>query len=384
MFLGALVLLLSTGHAVTPEQVLKTAWSDKTYVVHDEIQSTDSKNPFKSIEASASQEGKGEKEIEYGLKFNLKSYPEWKSGRSGGEQRAVLKESALAWALRDRYGVLLNYEMATQKMTVVEASLQISEKQLKAQTLSLRAGKSNSKTYLDAKAELLKLERTKLLLEQEMKLLQQKMQRWLANEHAPELKVGDLLEVDEISKAMEGQQLSEQSLTGKLAKEEINEMDQELQIVRGRERQWFKSFDVAQVRKKDEDYLEFGVTINLPPLASDDYQRQRQNELILKKALKQRDFENNLDRLSSLRFQILNSIEIFKITSSHRALVTKAGSADPLVNIQTRLAAQQEQLDLLNQRQSITTMYLDYLLENEILSREPEKNHLSAHKAAIL
>jgi hypothetical protein len=64
-------------------------------------------------------------------------------------------------------------------------------------------------------------------------------------------------------------------------------------------------------------------------------------------------------------------------------LVTKAGSADPLVNIQTKLASQQEQLDLLNQRQSITTMYLDYLLENEILIKEPERNHLSKNKVEI-
>ncbi|MNT17384.1 hypothetical protein D3C72_1525300 [compost metagenome] len=126
-----------------------------------------------------------------------------------------------------------------------------------------------------------------------------------------------------------------------------------------------------------------GFTLNLPPLGSDDYQKQRQNELILKKALKQRDFENTLDRLGSMRFQILNSVEIFKISSSHQALVTKAGSADPLVNIQTKLASQQEQLDLLNQRQSITTMYLDYLLENEIFIKEPERNHLSKNKLEI-
>ena len=382
MILSALFLFLVSSHAATAEQVLKTAWSDKTYVVHDEILATDSKNPFKDVEGSVSQETYGDRETEYELKFNLKSYAEWKSGRSGGEQAKTLKESALAWALRDRYGVLLHYEMASQKLKLVQEALLISESQLKAQTLSLRAGKSSSKAYLDAKAELLKLERTKLLLDQELSVLKQKIQRWLPGEES--LSTVDLISVEDISKNIEAQKISDSSLTAKLTQEEIKEMDQELQIVRGRENQWFKSFSVSQVQKKEENVYELGLTLRLPVLGSDDYQRQRQNELILKKALKQRDYENTLDKLSSLRFQILNNIEIFKISSSHKALDSKVGTADPLVNIQTKLAAQQEQLDLINQRQAITTMYLDYLLENEILSREPEKNHLSAHKAVIL
>ena len=225
MILSALFLFLVSSHAATAEQVLKTAWSDKTYVVHDEILATDSKNPFKDVEGSVSQETYGDRETEYELKFNLKSYAEWKSGRSGGEQAKTLKESALAWALRDRYGVLLHYEMASQKLKLVQEALLISESQLKAQTLSLRAGKSSSKAYLDAKAELLKLERTKLLLDQELSVLKQKIQRWLPGEES--LSTVDLISVEDISKNIEAQKISDSSLTAKLTQEEIKEESSE-------------------------------------------------------------------------------------------------------------------------------------------------------------
>ncbi|MNT17383.1 hypothetical protein D3C72_1525290 [compost metagenome] len=130
--------------------------------------------------------------------------------------------------------------MAGQKLKLINDSLAVSDNQLKAQTLSLRAGKSSSKSYLDAKMDLLKLQRTKLLLEQEIEVLKKKIQRWFPSSAEVAISSLDLLDVEDISKSIEAQKVSEQSLSGKLAKEEIQEMDQELQIVRGRENNGLK------------------------------------------------------------------------------------------------------------------------------------------------
>jgi hypothetical protein len=57
--------------------------------------------------------------------------------------------------------------------------------------------------------------------------------------------------------------------------------------------------------------------------------------------------------------------------------------ADPLVNLEAKLMDQEEQLELLNQRQEVTLLYLDYLLESEILLKDPQKHYLVASQKAL-
>lgn len=382
MFLS-FFLYLNSALALTPEQVLKTAWTDKTYLAHDGIQDTDSKNPFRSVDAFYSYERNGDAESEVGLKFNLKSYPEWNSGRSRSESNQTLKESTLAWALRDRYAVLVGYELGAQKLKSVDRFIETAEKHLQAQTLALRAMKTSAKNFLESKEELLGLKRTKSLLLEEREILKKKLERWSLTAEASELESFDLLEVEDIVLGLQGPGLS-QTLTGRLAKEEIQQMDQELQIVRGREKQWVKSFDLSQTTKKEEHLFEFGVSIQLPPLGSDDWIKQRQNELILKMALKQRDLENMSDRLRILRFQIQNAIDLYKLSRANQVITNRSKSLDPLMSFQAKIASHKEQLEVLNQRQSILTLYLEYLLESETLSKAPETNHLSRTRKPIL
>jgi len=370
---------------MSPEQVLKTAWADKTYLVHESIQDTDSKNPFRTIEASYSNERNGETETEIGIKFNLKSYPEWKSGRSRSDQSEVLKESSLAWALRDRYSAILSSHIGEKKMELLEGILQTSEKNLKAIGLSMQVAKATSKNYLDAKEDLLRLQRAKALVLEEKEIISKRLRRW-SPDSEPQVGPLDILNIEDVAQSLLkiSSSPAADSLTGRLAQEEIKQIDQELQVVKGRENQWIKSFDVAQTDKKNEKFLEVGVTLLLPPLSSDDLSKQRQNELILKRALKQRDYENTSDRLQILRFQILNAIELYRSSQASLKVTAKARATDPLVNLQTKLTNQKEELELLNQQQGILTLYLDYLVESEVLSKESTVNHLSLSRKAIL
>lgn len=377
------VLFLNPALALTPEQVLKTAWSDKTYLVHDDIQDTDSKNPFRSVDAFYSVENNDNKDSEIGIKFNLKAFPEWKYGRSRAEANLTLKQSALAWALRDRYVALVGYSLGEQKINIIDQFIETSEKNFLAQRLALKAAKSSLKSFLDAKDELIRLKRSKALLLEEREILKKRIERWSEESEGKDLESIDLLDADDIAKSLGEGTSPGQTLTGRLAKEEILQLDQEVQILKGRERQWVKSFEVSQASKKNDHIVQAEITFQLPPLGSDDWAKQRQNELILKKAIKQRDLENMSDRLQILRFQILNSIEIYKLSKNNQVAVSKSKSLDPLASLQTKITSQKEQLELLNQRQSILTLYLDYLVESEVLSKEPGINHLSRSKKAI-
>ncbi|MFS4458046.1 hypothetical protein [Bdellovibrio sp. HCB2-146] len=363
--------------AATPEQILKTAWTDQTYLVHDEIKSTDSKNPFRSVDAFASTEDKSKPDTEVGLKFQLKSWPEWRSGRSRLGQQRLQKESALSWALRDRYGLLANYQLNQQKLKLLSEAKATSEAFSKAQALSLKAGRSTQKTFLNAQSEEYKLKRMENTIELEQEILKDKIQRWLGADKDKSLESYELVSVDDIYKAVK-ETAPEGSLTAKLAGEELTNIGQELEIVRGRENQWVKSFEVSHVKKPDESHYQFEVTLQLPPFGSDDMLREKQNELILKKALKQREIENTGDRLKIMRLQILNLVEIYQIEKKKRGSFVKG--ADPLVNLEAKLTSLEEQVDLLNQQQEVTLLYLDYLLENESLAKEPEKNFLIAGK----
>jgi hypothetical protein len=380
LFLSCLFSVFSAQALVTSDQVLKTAWSDQTYLVHDEIQSTDSKNPFRTVEAFASTEDDGKEEVEIGLKFQLKSWSEWRSGRSRSEQQKTQKDSALAWALRDRYGMLLNYQINLQKMKLLKDTMASTDAYVRAQSLALKAGRTTQKSFLNAQSDQYKLKRLESAAQLEQELLKNRLQRWLGEQKSLDLESFELLGVDDIY-AMVKSSSAEGSLSARLAQQELVNIVQELEIVRGRERQWFKGFEVAQTQKSAERKFEFEVTFQLPILASDDWAKEKQNELILKKSLKQREIENSGDKLKILRLQILNLVEIYRIEKKKRG--TNARGADPLLNLEAKLMDQEEQLELLNQQQEVTLLYLDYLLESEVLLKDPQKHYLIASQKAL-
>lgn len=383
-FLWLVAVFSSISFATTPEQVLKTAWEDRTYLSYDEIQKTDSKNPFRNVEAFVSREKNGTAETEVGLKLQLKSWPEWTMGRAIGSEQKLLKDSSLGWALKNRYSVLLLFELNRQKQEYIKEALQLSEKFVQAQNLAMQAGKSTSKTYLSAKADLYKFQRTQAALEQEHEVLKTRLQAWVPSFSGNRVENFQLLSVDDIAQALKEHATDSGSLSKKIAKEEIAQMTQELQIVRGRERQWVKSLELSQSQKEkdDERSYEVQITFQLPFLSSDDMAKQKQNELILKRALKQRDLEETVDQLQMLKVQILNLIDLYR--TSRKIAATKTPTLDPLARMERKILYQQEMFDLLNQQQEITALYLDFLLESETLTAKPDKNYLDPSQKALL
>lgn len=376
-----LMFYCSGSFAYTSEQVLKTAWSDRTYLSYDEIQSTGSRNPLRNVEGVLSQEQNGTAEVEVGLKFQFKSWPEWTGKKSLGSEQKLLKETSLGWALRSRYNALLLVELNSQKLKCVEEALRLSDLYIQAQSLSLRAGRGTSKAFLAAKSDLYKLQRTRNALHQEKEILEKRVSSWVPEVKDRNLVGLELVQVDDISQILQGHYPNGDSLSKKIVHEEIEQMGQELEIVKGREKQWFKAFEISQARKDDETRYKLELTVQIPGIGSDDLAKQKQNELILKRALKQRDLEESGDQLQSLKMQILNLVDIYRKAKKMEKI--SVGTLDSLANIERKITQQQEQLDLLNQQQEITSLYLDYLLESEILLKAPDKNYLDKRQGEI-
>ncbi|WII73169.1 hypothetical protein QJS83_04690 [Bdellovibrio sp. 22V] len=379
MFVLFLVLMGVKAQALTSEQVLKTAWNDKTYLSYDGMESVDSRNPLRNVEGFVNTESNSknsDRETEFGLKFQLKSWPEWRLGEQKKDTDShLLKDSSLGWALRNRYTVLLFVELNRQKMKYVDEAIRLADGYLKAQTLALQAGRGSSKSFLSAKTDLYKFQRLKNALEQEKEVLRKKLEVWVVNEKSTELEPINLISVKKISEFLQGHSSGTDSLTKKLAKEEINQMTQELEIVRGRDHQWIKAFEVSQSNNDDETKYKLGINIQIPGLGYDTLAKQKLNDLTLKRALKQRDLEETTDRLQTLKVQILNLIDIYG-AAKKLPMSNAPGSLDPLANIERKISMQEEQIELLNQQQEITNLYIDYLLESEILIKHPEPNYL--------
>ncbi|AFY00486.1 hypothetical protein [Bdellovibrio bacteriovorus] len=384
MLLSWILLGGLSSFAVTPEQVLKTAWSDTAYTSQEEMRPTDSRNPLRNVEGFVSAEKEDDKnEYEVGLKFQFRSWPEWKLGPNSEPRKKVLKEASLAWALHERYLNLISYEISQQKMAVLNSSMKLSEGYLKAQSLSLRAGRTSTKSFLGAQGDIYKLKRLESVIAQENKLAVKKLKSWVPQWGESPLEGFDLISVQEVLDSLGSQPAPEASLTARISETEFKDISRELEILRGREDQWVKGLDVSQTRKEDEVGYKVELTLQLPHLGSDDLSRQKQNELILKKALKQKEAEDSKDRLLSLKNQIQSLAGLYKMTSQGLKESQKVKAQDTLSVLEGRLLQEQTELDLLSQQQEILTLFVEYLLESERLAAEPAKNHLSKTQKVV-
>lgn len=371
-------------HAVTAEQVLKTAWSDSAYTAQEEMRPTDSRNPLRNVEGFASVEKEDDKrEYEVGLKLQFRSWTEWKFGSSTDSNRQVLQDASLAWALHERYLNIVSYEISRLKLEVLSRSLALSEGYLKAQSLSLRAGRTTTKSFLGAQSDIYKLKRLEGVIVQENKAAIKKIKSWMPDWSGDSLDGFELLNVPDVLESLNTQAAPESSLTSRISESELNAISRELEILRGRENQWVKGMDLSQTHKDDEIGYKLELTIQLPQLGSDDLSRQKQNELILKKALKKKEYEDSKDRLLSLKNQIQNLAGLYKLSSSGLKESQKVRVQDTLAVLENRILQEQASLDLLSQQQEILTLFIEYLLESERLAKDPAKNHLSRKQKVV-
>ncbi|MBO9665360.1 MAG: hypothetical protein J7501_00915, partial [Bdellovibrio sp.] len=254
--------------ALTSDQVIKSAWSDRSYMIQDELQATSSKNPLRHVEAFASNENakNGKSETEYGLKFQFKSWPEWRGHRSRYDEQKLLRESTLSWALRDRYAALTTFDLSEKMIKALADAEVVANRNVQAQGVALKAGKITSRAYLKAQVEQVKVKRALTAAKEEAELCRKKIKIWIPDwqgDAPTDLKSWN---VDEIQSFLQMSVTGEKSLSRRIATEELNLLSDELMILRGRESQWLKSIDVSQTQKKDETSFEVGLTLLLPGL----------------------------------------------------------------------------------------------------------------------
>lgn len=374
---GALILLMGfSANALTAEQVLKTAQDDSAYVLEG-FRDLNSANPLRNVEGFASVErDNGKSEVEVGLKLQFRSWPEWRLRKDVHSEQSHLKRASLAWALRERYATLIVHVINQEKIRILKDALRLSEDYLKGQALSLRAGLSTPKSLLDAQNDLYKMRRLENVLNQENSQAVQRIKRWVPGWGEGEIETFELISVQDIQELLTESVSVDASFTSKISDIEKSQLSRELEILRARENQWIKGLELSQVQKKDETGYKVEVSLQLPGLGSDDLSRQKQNELIVKRVLKEKERDEGLGRAAFLKTQLVNLIGLYKLSQTTLEGSLKARGRGPLSVLENQMIQAQNRLELLGQQQEILTLFVDYLLESELLTENPQINQL--------
>lgn len=372
--LGIWLLALSC-HAITSNDVLKTAWSDDFYISQINRISPSTANPFRNVELTASQETDSDRETEIGLKFQFKSYPEWSLRNSSKDAEKVVENFSLSWALHTRYLALMKHKLLSEKLKCAQALHEHLKRWTEAQGVSLKAGRASGKTFTKARLDTLKNER--LLRQLEYEILQNKklIQQWHKNFKDEDRLTSVFLpikSIEEIVHEIDPEKL--ETLTFKLGHQEIDQLQKEIEVVQGKEDQWFKSVGVSKKNKKDEDVYEVQVSIQLPFLFSDESAIQKKNELVFKRAQKKRDLEEK-EGLSVLRTRLLNTLTDFDVITSENNKVGRSAT-DPLEKLEEKIAQGSQCIDAVDLQMDLYTQYIQFLLESEILAKQPQRNFL--------
>lgn len=369
-----LLTMVVPAFSFSPEQVLKTAWTDKTYSSQQELRPVNTRNPLRNVEAFTALETEdGKQEYELGLKFQLRSWAEWRWKGTAESSGSVLKEIALSGALYERYLSLITYEISRRKLEALAKSMALAESYLKAQGLSVKAGRSTAKDLMAAQTDLMKLKRQEALVVEEHSRSKAKLSQWVP-EGEPEMV--DLVTLSEIEESLKEASGSAPSLSGRMVKVELFDINRELEILKARENQWVKEIEVAQGRKESESSYKFKLGFQLPGLGADDLSRQKQNELVLKRALKQKEIDDVGQRQILLKGKIQTLIRLYRLSEKGAPRELRR-RADVLQSLEERMMQDQHTVDLLTQQQEILTLYVEYLLESERLLVEPARNYIT-------
>lgn len=368
-------LLALSSHAFTTNDVLKTAWTDDFYVSQTNRISPSTANPFRNVELTASQETDSDKETEVGLKFQFKSYPEWKLRNTSKDAERVVESFSLSWALHTRYLAVMKHKLLSEKMKCAQTSQDYLKRWTEAQGVSLRAGRASGKAFTKARLDTLKNERLLRQLEYEILQNTKLIQHWDQKFKDEDRITSSFLSVKSIEAIIhEITPEKLDTLTFKLGHQEIDQLQKEIEVVQGKENQWFKSIGVSKKNKKDEDVYEVQVSIQLPFLFSDESAIQKKNELVFKRAQKKRDLEEK-ETLSILRTRLLNTLTDFEIITAEKNQVGRSAT-DPLEKLEEKIAQGAQCIEAVDLQMDLYTQYIQFLLESELLAKQPQRNFL--------
>lgn len=362
-------------NAVTTNDVLKTAWADEFYVSQTNRISPSTANPFRNVELTASQETDANKETEVGLKFQFKSYPEWKLRNTSKDAERVVESFSLSWALHTRYIAIMKHKLLSEKMKCAQAAHNSLKRWTEAQGVSLKAGRASGKTFTKARLDTLKNERLVRQLEYEILQNTKLIQHWEQKFKEEDRFVAPFLSAKAIEAVVHEIPLERiETLSLRLGHQEIDQLQKEIEVVQGKEDQWFKSIGVSKKNKKDEDVYEVQVSIQLPFLFSDESAIQKKNELVFKRAQKKRDLEER-EGLSVLRTKLLNTLTDFEIIDSERNL-KRTSATDPLEKLEEKISQASQCIESVDLQIDLYTQYIQFLLESELLAKQPQRNFL--------
>ncbi len=401
-----------SAQAMTPEAVLKSAWSDDRVKLHQEAQSitSDAKsyNLIDRAEFRFSHQHLFQDDVNNGLtlypiKYGLRFYPkglteyqttvQFQNAMESNEKTA--QSAALSQLLAQRYGLLARVALLREKHTLIKDLSKVTQKA--NQMLSYRAQKDSRelKSYLKSKSDLNKLELKISGVEREYKNLQSELND-LKLGTIETFDLGDLASMDDLRVQLE-KAVEEKvpiTLSAKMAELELAKSRAGIAYARAKDEKVFDHFEVTMSDNYHDKVYGLQLAFNLPFAAApnlsriDQEVRELRDKAKLVKTLEtsERDFKNSLTELKTL-LDVYKSLRDVQARMNPEQML-KASRAiapqDPQLAIELQQGWFEGREQLLDLEFKIRSLFVVYLHESSTIANAPEINYLSKSLKRIL
>lgn len=327
--------------------------------VYDQIESTKTNNPFRDVEAFVNNDSWSERHgVEVGIKLKLKPFQEWQLSRADSTNAELIKKFNKSATLKTRFEVLVEYKQALQKIDLYQAMIKKMNQALKLQEIDVVSGKSEMSSLLNSKSSLerylAELKMTEIHRDNLLNLLT----LWagkqdLANDYS-------FISLEIMQREIIKLPHNQKTLTDQLRQEEMSQIEKEIKILRARDRQWLNEFEIKRSNIRREEDYEVGLKFRIPVLSSDSWARQKMNELLIKKTLKQRELREQAILILDLSNKINADIDRYKrqVQGAKKTLELTARGA-----LETQIKQLGEQIESVSLLESIYLQYIYLLFE---------------------
>lgn len=357
-------LLCSFVWAGTVDKVLGDL--DQELGVYDQLESTKTNNPFRDVEAYFSNDRWRERSaVEMGFKFKLKPYQEWQLSRIDATNADLVKRFNKSSTLKNRFEVLLGYKQNTLRVKLYQEAIHKYDQLIKVQQLDIVSGKSDGNSLLNSRGE-----RESLLADLKTTEINRENLKHLLTLWTGESEIQDdydFVSMQSIRTNLVKLPKKQATMTDQLRQEELSQIEKEMKILRARDRQWLNEVEIKKNDISREEDYEIGVKFRIPLLSSDSWARQKINELLIKRTLKQRELREQVISVSELGERVSADIDRYQKLSQAKLRAFEA-DAQGLLNVELKKV--KNRIEALDLQESIYLQYIYILFEMDSLKSD--------------
>ncbi len=402
IFIFAFCLLQAkAGFTASPEEILKTAWKDQALQSYSEavglLGQAQPFNPFSEFQLTYEIGDLQKESQKYGFRVYPKGFSEFQAYRSFlsalDSDEKSLQSEALSQALVKRYQLIARLALLKAKNQSAKDLSNLTERADRALAYKAQKDRNQLKTYLHAKSDLRKIALELAGIDRDLKTTEQEL-KGLSLTGAQSMDLSDLVSPAEIGERISGFDEKKLSRSAERAQLAYNRSVSALSYDLAQENKWLNHLELSVKDDRREKFYSLEVGFKLPFLSAPDL-----GSLDKRARLARAKADSSLSAEMANQVLFASVAELRSLLTLYQILKEKQSQSDPtaLKRASDMVAKQDPLLAVELQRGwfesfeqmaqiecQIRNLYIRYLHETSVLTREPETNHLSKTRKRIL